>query len=470
MLKELRRPLAILFWLINTFILVGGFFIAHRSTFGNLAITHLSIYHVAAFFLNVVSWLYLSRCFHLFASKRLVMFRDEMANLLKVTALSVLLAAVPILLGGRAYRADLTFLSTLFCVQSIGLISLRYFPRRLLRYFRVRGYNFRQILIVGRNDRAAQLAQAIEKFPELGLKILGFIDAPNGNKVDTHYPFNVLGNLEDFERIIRDNIVDEVFITLPIKSFYTEIEKLIELCEVVGIEAKIPTDIFRIKSSKASISRYLGMAVIDLYTSPKMSIQLFLKRVIDLVFSTILILASLPMSLLVAILIKATSNGPVFFRQQRVGYNGRLFTLYKFRTMVNNAEELKKDLINLNEMDGPVFKINNDPRITRVGRVLRSLSIDELPQLLNVIKGDMSLVGPRPPVPPEVAQYALPDRRRLSMRPGITGIWQVSGRNTIGFEKWMEMDRQYIDQWSLLLDMQILWRTVFAVLKGEGAA
>ncbi len=469
MLKELKRPIAVLFWLINLAVIVGSYYVAYRATFGEPIITNFPRHHALAFSLNVASWIYLSRYFRIFASNRLVMFRDEELNVLKTIGLSGLVSALPLMID-HSYSANLVFLLVLCALQAAGSIFLRYFPRSLLRYFRSRGYNFRQVLIVGRNDRAAQLAQAIEKFPELGLKILGFIDAPNGKAIRTKYPFKVLGKLEDCEKIIRENIVDEVYITLPIKSFYSEMEKLIELCELVGIEAKIPTDIFKIKSSKASISRYLGMAVIDLYTSPKMSIQLFLKRVIDLVLSFILLAASFPMFVIIAILIKATSKGPVFFRQQRVGYNGRLFTLYKFRTMVDNAEELKKDLLSLNEMDGPVFKINKDPRITKIGRILRTISADELPQLINVIKGDMSLVGPRPPVPPEVAQYALPDRRRLSMRPGITGIWQVSGRNSISFDKWMEMDRQYIDQWSLSLDFQILWRTVFAVLKGEGAA
>jgi lipopolysaccharide/colanic/teichoic acid biosynthesis glycosyltransferase len=172
----------------------------------------------------------------------------------------------------------------------------------------------------------------------------------------------------------------------------------------------------------------------------------------------------------VSFLIKRSSKGPVFFKQQRVGYNGRLFNCLKFRTMVENAEELRDDLLELNEMDGPVFKIKNDPRLTKVGKILRKTSIDELPQFINVLRGDMSLVGPRPPIPSEVKEYELVDRRRLSMRPGITCLWQVNGRNSIPFEKWMELDRQYIDQWSLWLDFKILAKTIPAVLRGSGAA
>jgi exopolysaccharide biosynthesis polyprenyl glycosylphosphotransferase len=237
----------------------------------------------------------------------------------------------------------------------------------------------------------------------------------------------------------------------------------------VGVEVEIPTDLFNLSLAKETISRFGDIQVIDLYTSPKMTCQLMAKRLIDVVASAILLILLSPIFTVVNILIKATSKGPVFFRQERVGYNGRTFTCLKFRTMIENAEALKTDLIPLNEMDGPVFKIKNDPRVTKVGSLLRKTSFDELPQLINVLMGDMSLVGPRPPVPGEVSQYDLMTRRRLSMRPGITCIWQVSGRNVIPFEKWMELDRQYIDQWSLWLDFKILAKTIPAVLRGSGA-
>jgi exopolysaccharide biosynthesis polyprenyl glycosylphosphotransferase len=190
----------------------------------------------------------------------------------------------------------------------------------------------------------------------------------------------------------------------------------------------------------------------------------------DILLSGVLLILLSPLFLLVTLLIKVTSRGTVFFAQRRVGYNGRQFSCLKFRTMVENAEERKKELLYLNEMTGPVFKIKNDPRVTPFGRWLRKLSIDELPQLINVLWGDMSLVGPRPPVPSEVDQYHLNDRRRLSMKPGITCLWQVSGRNRIPFEKWMELDRQYIDRWSLALDLKILVKTIPAVLRGSGAS
>jgi exopolysaccharide biosynthesis polyprenyl glycosylphosphotransferase len=334
------------------------------------------------------------------------------------------------------------------------------------------GFNYRQILIVGRNRRAGELARSIRDMPELGLRVVGFVDALNGEARETgDCSGDLLGTIEDLPRIIKEQVVDEVYITLPLKSFYSEAENLIRLCETVGLEAKIPTNLFDLRKCKSTISHELDVAVIDLYTSPKMDIQMVLKRLMDMVIASFLLVLLLPLFVLVAFLIKLTSQGPVLFRQERVGYNGRSFTLYKFRTMVHNAEVLKDSLLALNEMDGPVFKIRKDPRITKVGSVLRKTSVDELPQLINVLKGDMSLVGPRPPVPREVIDYALSDRRRLSMKPGMTGIWQISGscRNDISFERWMEMDKEYIDQWSLWLDIKILMRTIPAVIKCSGA-
>ena len=324
---------------------------------------------------------------------------------------------------------------------------------------------------MGQNSRAATLVKGIDETPELGLKVLGFIDAPGGLPLDQAFKnLPMLGTSEDLEAIFRSHVVDEVYIFLPIKSFYSEIETILEVCEVVGVEVKIPTDLFSARLAKSKVSSYGDLSVIDLYTSPTMSWQLLVKRLLDLIVSLVVLVFLFPLLVVVALLIKMTSSGPVFFRQKRVGYNGRLFTCLKFRTMVENAEQLKDSLAAKNEMGGPVFKIKNDPRATRVGNILRKMSIDELPQFINVLKGDMSLVGPRPPVPEEVTKYDLKDRRRLSMRPGITCLWQVKGRNAIPFEKWMELDREYIDQWSLWLDLKILVKTIPAIIRGSGAS
>jgi exopolysaccharide biosynthesis polyprenyl glycosylphosphotransferase len=213
-----------------------------------------------------------------------------------------------------------------------------------------------------------------------------------------------------------------------------------------------------------------GVPLLTFTTSPNNAFALALKRLLDIVLSFVLLVLGLPVVLLVAIAIKLTSSGSVLFRQTRCGLNGRRFTLYKFRTMVEGAEARQRELLPYNEMDGPVFKITDDPRVTTLGRVLRRFSLDELPQLWNVLKGDMSLVGPRPPIPEEVAKYQRWQRRRLAMKPGLTCLWQISGRNELPFQRWIELDLQYIDSWSPWLDFKILVKTIPAVLSGRGAS
>lgn len=422
------------------------------------------------FSVYIACWLYLSKRFHLYGSRRTSRFREEALAILKTASLSLTVALAPAFFI-REFPISRTFLLYLWGCQIVLLVSSRYFLRRTLQYIRSRGYNFRNILIVGRNSRSTEMARRMKETPELGLRILGFVDSPRGDpnrKGVKSLP--LIGTVDDFETILKGNVVDEVLIFLPIKSFYLEIQEIIHTCETAGVEAKIPTDLFTRKIARSTISHYDGIPVIDLYTSPKMSLQLFAKRMIDIVLSAILLVLLSSLFILVSILIKATSQGSIFFAQRRVGYNGRQFHCLKFRTMVENAEERKKELLRLNEVTGPVFKMKNDPRVTPLGRWLRRASIDELPQLINVFLGDMSLVGPRPPIPSEVDQYDLCTRRRLSMRPGITCLWQVNGRNTVPFERWMELDRQYIDEWSLGLDAKILLKTIPAVLKASGAS
>jgi exopolysaccharide biosynthesis polyprenyl glycosylphosphotransferase len=471
MLKQHAKGLTRVFRIIDFLIVLASLYIAYQIRFGPISVQFpsLPIQYNMFFLPYLFAWLYLSNRFQLYVSKRITSFTYEAWEVCKTTALCLAIATIPAFFI-REYPLSRLFLVYLWPLQTGSLLCFRLAMRGSLKYIRRRGYNYRQILIVGRNVRAARIVKKIKETPYFGLRILGFIDAPNGNPpYDRSHGFNLIGSLNDLEKILREQVIDEVFITLPFKSFYSEIENVIRLCEKVGVEAKIPIDLFSLNLAKETVSRYGDIQVIDFYTSPKMNWQLFTKRLIDIIGSSVLLILLSPLFSVVYILIKITSRGPIFFKQQRVGYNGRLFTCLKFRTMVENAEALKKQLMGLNEVDGPVFKIKDDPRITKIGRVLRKTSIDELPQLINVLKGDMSLVGPRPPVPTEVTQYELMHRRRLSMRPGITCTWQVNGRNSIPFEKWMELDKQYIDDWSLWLDFKILAKTIPTVLRGSGA-
>jgi len=254
-------------------------------------------------------------------------------------------------------------------------------------------------------------------------------------------------------------------------TFFGQVEKTIQACELEGIEAWLVADFFKTQISHTSLDDFYGRPVLVFHSAPGSAWRSLAKQLIDFVGAMILLsVFSLPI-LIAAIAIKLTSPGPIFFRQQRSGLNGKPFTMFKFRTMVTNAEQLKQELAVLNEMSGPVFKITNDPRVTRIGHWLRKFSIDEFPQLLNVLRGEMSLVGPRPLPIDEVARFDdLAHRRRLSVKPGLTCLWQVSGRNNVSdFKDWVRLDLEYIDNWSLWLDFKILWRTIPVVLLAKGA-
>jgi len=263
-------------------------------------------------------------------------------------------------------------------------------------------------------------------------------------------------------------VIDRVIFVVP-RVWLHRIEEAILACEEVGVSTSIALDLYNLHIARTRQTDFNGFPLLEFETFHAKEWQLFIKRGMDLVIAGLALVFFSPLMVLVALLIKLTSKGPVFFKQTRCGLNGRKFTLFKFRSMVVDAEARKKELLVNNEMDGPVFKMKRDPRITSLGYILRKTSIDELPQFINVLMGDMSVVGPRPPLVNEVEDYTFWQRRRLSLKPGITCIWQVSGRNKISFDQWMKMDLEYIDNWSLWLDIRILIKTFFVVLVGYGA-
>lgn len=259
-------------------------------------------------------------------------------------------------------------------------------------------------------------------------------------------------------------------VCLPVEEYIREIFQIFGLCRDQGLVVRVVPDLADVRVlERAQVEEFDGEQLVTFFRENLLG-QLLAKRILDVLVSGVLLILLSPLLLAVALGVKLTSPGPVLFSQERVGMNKRKFQLFKFRSMVVNAEELKASLASKNEMSGPAFKIKNDPRTTKVGRILRKTSIDELPQLWNVLKGEMSLVGPRPPLPKEVEKYEWLDRRRLSIKPGITCLWQVGGRNNLSFEEWMALDKVYCDHWSFWLDLKILLKTIPVVLLGKGAS
>jgi exopolysaccharide biosynthesis polyprenyl glycosylphosphotransferase len=332
------------------------------------------------------------------------------------------------------------------------------------------------VLIVGSENRARQVINAVEKHKSSGYKILGAFELNEeslGKTIINNH--KVIGIIQDLEGYLRNNIVDELIFAMPLKKIERG-DRYIALAESMGIKVRIIPDwelhylMYRPNIATIQFEEFLGVYNMAIQSTPQNEGMILIKNTFDIVATVILTILSLPFFICIGIAIKYFSKGPVFYTQERLGQNGRRFMVYKFRTMVENADEMLKELEEMNEADGPVFKIKNDPRIIPfVGSFLRKTSLDELPQLFNVLKREMSLVGPRPPIPKEVDEYSVWHRRRLSMKPGMTCLWQIAPRrNDLSFEDWMKLDLKYIDNWSLFNDFKILVLTAKAVMTGAG--
>ena len=416
-------------------------------------------------------WHTIFSMFGLHRSRRLSPVKKEIKDIVKATSLGTFAIYILSLLFDMIIVTPV-FLVSFWAGSTVITILTRIIMRYTLNWVRLRGRNLRYLLIVGTNSRALKFAGDIESSPELGYVISGFVDEEwEGNGKLEKFGWKLVSDFKGFTEFIRNNVVDEVLISLPVKSYYQETVRIMSACENQGIIVRHLSDIFDTKLANSKVEYFEDQAFISHYTGSMKGWRVQVKAMSDRILSLILLLLLSPLFLFTAILIKITSPGPVFFVQERVGLNKRRFRLYKFRTMVKDAQQKQAELEDLNEVMGAAFKITDDPRITSVGRILRKTSIDELPQLFNVVKGDMSLVGPRPlPVRDYNGFNTDRQRRRFSVRPGITCLWQVNGRHNIPFDKWMELDLEYIDQWSLLLDLSILIRTIPAVLKGSGAS
>jgi exopolysaccharide biosynthesis polyprenyl glycosylphosphotransferase len=324
------------------------------------------------------------------------------------------------------------------------------------------------VMVVGTGERAINLARDLEQSSKYGVRLRGFLAEKPGapSEILLRTPYKVLP-VADLPAILREHVVDEILFAVGSESL-VDLEEVFLLCDEEGVRTRVAVDFFPHVNSTVSLDRFGPTPLLTFSAAPYDEIRLLLKRAIDVAIAAAGLIVLSPLMVLVAGMIRLTSPGPAIFRQLRCGLNGRLFVFYKFRSMVVDAEKMRDRYEHLN-VRGTAFKIPDDPRLTQLGRWLRKFSIDEWPQLWNVLRGDMSLVGPRPAVPVEVEQYARWQRRRLRMRPGLTCLWAISGRDNVDFETWMKMDMQYIDNWSLALDWKILLQTIPRVLTGHGA-
>jgi exopolysaccharide biosynthesis polyprenyl glycosylphosphotransferase len=350
-------------------------------------------------------------------------------------------------------------------INLIVLYSFKFVLSATMKYIRREGMNSRLILIIADEDSCYFIDRLIET-KDWGYRIWAIMSDDETIKAKYGQEFHLIPYVSDLSVVIDDKAIDEVFYCKSSLD-QNEIQKFIYSCAEVGVVFRMQSLLLNYVKMQSSLSYLNQMPFLTFRNTPDNYLALKFKSLLDFVISIMVLILLSPIMLVIALLIKS-DGGPIFFLQKRTGLNGRHFFCYKFRTMVVNAESLQKTLLDQNEQEGPVFKIKNDPRVTKIGRFLRKTSLDELPQFINVLRGEMAVVGPRPPIPSEVKQYERWQNRRLSMKPGITCIWQVSGRNNIPFDQWMKMDMQYIDTWSLKLDMIILLKTVRVVFTGDG--
>ena len=389
--------------------------------------------------------------------------RSEAGDLLRATLLMAV-CVFALLFWFKLPDVSRLFLLILFPAQFLVALLTRAVLRLGFRTLREHGLNARYVLIAGGGPRGRAFAAVLGQHPELGLRVIGFIDDDASFAQGDRWSW--LGRLGDTERVLRAHVVDEVAICLPF-SQWEYIDGIAHVAEEAGKIVRVPMDVLSRPFAAGKVEDLDGVPVYSIVSGPDRTLALAVKRSLDIVVAGLGLLVLAPILGAIGLLVRREDGGPVLFRQVRVGLHGRPFGMLKFRSMVPDAEARVADLAAANEIAGHAFKVTDDPRITRTGRWLRRFSLDELPQLWNVLRGEMSLVGPRPPLEREVAGYDLWHRRRLSMKPGITGLWQVRARREPDFDRWVAADLEYIDRWSLWLDLQIMVRTIPAALEGR---
>lgn len=436
----------------------------HFVDYNTLLRIEFSFWHFLAILMLAVLWNQILKYMGLYSFRKSIGFLRQIRQIVIASSLGVatmLFCADLIGVAGIGREFSLVF----WPVTVIAFLCSRLLLHTILYMVRSKSGNIHYVVIVGVNPRSIALFNSISK-PGLGMEVIGFVDD------ETHLDaIALLCTLDKFEQYISNHPVDEVLITLPIRSCYDKIARVIETCAKQGVKSKLITDLFDLPSN---VPYYVAGdshgAALNYEPVPMTDFQKDIKRIIDILFSFCALILLAPIFIIIAILILIDDGWPVFFTQERIGLNKRRFNVFKFRTMVRNAEQIQSELESLNETDGAAFKLTNDPRILKIGTFLRRTSLDETPQFLNVLLGTMTLVGPRPlPVRDFENFYDDRHRRRFSVKPGITGLWQVSGRSDISFDEWMRLDLQYIDCWSFLLELKILIMTLPAVLTARGA-
>ena len=392
---------------------------------------------------------------------------DELYAIVNGTTTGIVIMVVLVFVSRPAFYSRLIFFYAGALI--VGLLSLsRLVKGMVMRRLRRRGIGVARAIIAGAGEVGRTVMRTMVAHPELGYQIVGFVDDDPAKGTTDIGRFKGLGSLDNLPHLVQDEAIDEVIITLP-WQYHRKIMAIMAQCERENVRARIVPDLFQMTLSRMSITEIAGIPLIGVKQVSIRGVNRLIKRGIDIVFSLLLLVLAAPLMGLIALAIRLDSPGPAAFGQERVGQGGKRFTCYKFRSMTMDAEEQKELLRDLNEADGPIFKIKEDPRRTRVGRWLRRFSLDEFLQFYNVLRGEMSLIGPRPALPEEVAQYQPWHMRRLEVAPGITGLWQVSGRSDLPFDEMALLDIYYVEQWSLSLDLKILLRTIPTVIFGDGA-
>ncbi len=450
MIQQRKRVLAFNLLLIDLALTAGSFFLAYgvRNSFELEGYTVMPVgIYLWLLALILPIWAVLLPAFGVY-SARFLSLRDQVVQLSKAIGLAWIVAAAVLFFVDREATSRLIAVFTL--VINYGLLVCYRIVLFAVRSRSRSHTNARHVAVIGDSSSADDFARTIEAHSEWGLEPIGVFPE------------------EEARQVLERGGVDDMIFVVD-RQRLDSCEELFLLCEELGVTARVVLNLFPHSIARMELHELDGFPLLTFSTIPSDEFLLFVRRAMDVVLSVFLLILASPVMLIAAAAIRITSKGPVLFKQQRCGLHGRPFVMHKFRSMVDDAEQRRVEMEALNEMDGPVFKSSTDPRITALGRVLRRFSIDELPQLYNVLRGDMSLVGPRPPLPQEVEGYERWQRRRLSMKPGITCLWQISGRNQVGFDEWMKLDLSYIDNWSLLLDLKILIKTVPVVLLGKGA-